>query len=98
MSLFRTGELMAALSTEEVEFLLLSAIADELEVTEDELQQQLDDDGDFVVGSQAALSVIAALEGVLERRLAGVEELQPEEVTTFQALLRTLVKQTRGSD
>lgn len=89
---------MAALSTEEVEFLLLSAIADELEVTEDELQQQLDDDGDFVVGSQAALSVIAALEGVLERRLAGVEELQPEEVTTFQALLRTLVKQTRGSD
>ena len=89
---------MAALSVEEVEVLLLSAVAEELEVTEGELQQQLDDDGDFVVGSQHAVSVIAALEGVLKRRLAGVEELQPEEVTTFQALLRTLVKQTRGTD
>lgn len=89
---------MAILSIQEVQALLLTTVAQELGVAEGDLQQQLEDDGDFVVGSQHAISIIATLERALKRRLAGVEELQPEEVTTFRALLRTIVKQTRGTD
>lgn len=86
------------MTEQEVKDLLLSAVSEELERSPEELQRELDQDGDFVVGSQRAVSVIAALEQKVKRKLAGAEELEPEEVTTFGALLKTLLKQLGGND
>ncbi len=89
---------MKKMSGLEVKELLLSAVAEELERPQQELQQEIDEQGDLVIGSQRAVSIIAALEQTLGRRLAGVDELEPEEVTCFGALLRTLLGQIGGDE
>lgn len=70
--------------------LLLTAASEELERSVDELAGELDEQGDFAIGSQKALGVIAVLERSLNRRLNGVDELEPEDATSFETILDAL--------
>jgi hypothetical protein len=89
---------MAHPTKQELKELLLATVAEELERPEEELQRELDEDGDLTVGSQVALVVIAVLERSLNRRLVGVDELEPEQATTFEAIWESLYLQLGDED